>query len=70
MLAAYFAKGYDSRELFKRLKISKVSEFEEHMNQHHVIYIALSKLPAPWTSIQEYLNNIEKYFIWKFKISV
>jgi hypothetical protein len=62
MLAAYFAKGYDSRELFKGLKISKIPEFEEHMNQHHVIYIDLSRLPDPWTSFQEYFNNIVKMY--------
>ena len=37
MLAAYYSKGCDSRELFEKLKISSASDFEKHLNKYDVI---------------------------------
>lgn len=37
MLAAYYSKGYDCRELFKTLKISADPSFEVHRNRYDVL---------------------------------
>ncbi|MBS1325155.1 MAG: AAA family ATPase, partial [Blautia sp.] len=37
MLAAYYSRGCDSKELFAKLKISKHHDFDKHLNQYNVI---------------------------------
>lgn len=39
MLAAYYARGEDSAELFESLKISKAESYEKHRNQYDVIKV-------------------------------
>ncbi len=51
MIAAYYSKGCDSRELFKDLKISKDKSYEEKLNKYNVIKIDLNS---------EYQNTINK----------
>ena len=43
MLAAYYSKGCDSRELFKGLDIEGMPSFESELNQNNVIYIDISQ---------------------------
>ena len=42
MLAAYYSKGCDSRELFSNLKIAGVPEFEDKLNRYNVIQIDMN----------------------------
>ena len=42
MLAAYYDKSCDSRELFADLQIAQHPTFEEHLNKYPVIYLDLS----------------------------
>ncbi len=51
MLCAYYSKGCDSRELFSGLKIAKIPDFEEKLNQYNVIKIDMNS---------EYQNTIKK----------
>ncbi|MDE7272700.1 MAG: AAA family ATPase [Lachnospiraceae bacterium] len=39
MLAAYYSRGCDSRELFAGRKIQSEKSFEEHLNQYDVIFL-------------------------------
>ena len=48
MIAAYYSKGCDSRELFKDLKIAKTKDFETYLNKLNVIKIDLNA---------EYMSN-------------
>ncbi|MGN0677331.1 MAG: AAA family ATPase, partial [Ruminococcus sp.] len=43
MLVAYYSKGCDSKELFSKLKISKIPDFEKYLNKYNVIYIDIQK---------------------------
>ena len=43
MLAAYYSKGCDSRELFKGLDIERMPSFESELNKNNVIYIDISQ---------------------------
>ena len=45
MLASYYSKKANFRELFDRLEISKSETYLEHLNKHNVIYIDFSKEP-------------------------
>ena len=38
MLAAYYSKGSDSKNIFSRLDISKSADYEKHRNQYDVIH--------------------------------
>ena len=42
MIAAYYSKGASSKELFKKLGISKSSDFETHLNQYDVLYLDIA----------------------------
>ena len=44
MLAAYYSKGCDSRELFKDLKIAQDKSFEEYLNRLNVIKFDLNAM--------------------------
>ena len=50
MLAAYYSKGADSRQMFSGLEISKKDDFNTHLNKYDVIHI----------DIQWFLENCEK----------
>lgn len=43
MLAAYYSRGCDSRELFRGLAIEERDSFEEHLNQYDVIYLNMQR---------------------------
>ena len=45
MLASYYSKGVDFRNVFDKLEISKSETYLEHLNKHNVIYIDFSKEP-------------------------
>lgn len=49
MLAAYYSRGCDSRELFERYKIAREKSFEEHLNQYNVIAL----------NIQQFLSTVK-----------
>ena len=44
MLAAYYDRSVDSRELFKSFKISESKSFESHLNQHNVIFLNIQQI--------------------------
>jgi len=43
MLAAYYGRGCDSRELFRGLQIENNSSFEEYLNKYDVIYLDMTR---------------------------
>ncbi len=50
MLAAYYSRGCDSKELFADLKIAKAETYLKHLNQHDVIYL----------NIQQFLSYVSE----------
>ena len=44
MLAAYYGRGCDSRELFEGLEIAGRPSFEEHLNKYDVIHLDMAYL--------------------------
>ncbi|WP_286151961.1 AAA family ATPase [Sporofaciens musculi] len=49
MLTAYYCRGCNSKELFFKYNIANEETFDEHLNQHDVIYI----------NVQQFLRKIE-----------
>ena len=63
MLAAYYSKGCDSRELFSELKIAKTANFEKHLNKHNVIHIDIQKFLSRTEGIKHTLSFLQERVI-------
>lgn len=55
LLAAYYSKGCDSKELFSKLKIAENPDFEKHLNKYNVIWLNLPKFKEPGCGIETVL---------------
>lgn len=60
MLAAYYGRGYDSRELFQGLKITQTDKFEMHLNQYDVLFLNMQEFLSRTSSIEEMLDRIKR----------
>jgi hypothetical protein len=63
MLAAYYGRGCDSKEMFAPLKIANVSGYEKHLNQYDVIYLDIQLILARAKSYQNLINYLESSVI-------
>ncbi|MBO4698648.1 AAA family ATPase [bacterium] len=59
IMAAYFSKGCDSRELFKDLKIAKEECFEKNLNKFNVISIDLGAAFSGARNKNEIISELE-----------
>ena len=59
MLAAYYSRGCDSKELFAGMKIEKAPTFEKNLNQYDVIYLNMQRflIRAGEQGVAEYLQQ-------------
>ncbi len=59
MLAAYYSRGCDSRELFAGFKIERDETFEEYLNKYDVIYLNMQQflIEAEQGKVTEYLEQ-------------
>ncbi len=59
MLAAYYSRGCDSKELFHGFAIEKCSSFEKHLNQYDVIFLNIQQflIGAKNRNLTEYLEQ-------------
>lgn len=60
MLGAYYSKAVDSKDIFDKLKISKVNRYEEHLNKYNVINISFNTIPDKNKTYDEYIGIIQK----------
>ncbi|MDE7307193.1 MAG: ATP-binding protein [Lachnospiraceae bacterium] len=58
MLGAYYTKGYDTHQMFDRLKISQTDSYKKHLNRHNVIYIDFSRMPDVCSGYRDYVISI------------
>ncbi len=58
MIAAFFGKAADSKDVFGKLQIALSEEYLAHMNQYPVIYIDFSEVPEKCVSYHEYISRI------------
>ena len=59
MLASYYSKNSDFKNLFDKLEISKDSSYLEHLNKCNVVYMTFSKPTTHYTNYKEYINSFK-----------
>lgn len=60
MLGAYYTRGMDSHALFDSLAIAETERYPQHLNQHNVIFMDLSRMPDPCESYKDYIDYIKE----------
>ncbi len=58
MLAAYYSRGCDSKEMFSKYKISSAPTFEKHLNKYNVIHINMVNFLGESKNIDEMIQFI------------
>ena len=62
MLASYYSKGVNFKDVFDKLEISKSETYLEHLNKHNVIYIDFSGVPNKKNfTYEEYMDRFEVF---------
>lgn len=57
MLASYYAKNLDTKDIFDKLTVSKCNSYEEHLNKHNVIYISFNTGNDTFKTYAEYKEH-------------
>ena len=60
MLAAYYGRGGDARELFRNLKIARDETFEQHLNRYHVIFLNMQEFLSRTHDVHKMKLMLEK----------
>lgn len=63
MIASFFTKACDTKELFDRLEIAGAPEYDRYRNQYHVVHISFNDMPRNCRSYSQYINRIENLLI-------
>ena len=63
MLAAYYSRGCDSKEMFSKYKIASDADFEKHLNKYNVIHINMVSFLGEAQSIDEMVQFISEDII-------
>ena len=67
MLAAYYSKGCDSRELFSGFSIASSDSYSKYLNQYNVIYINMQDFLSGSNNINDMLMLLKKFVLKEFK---
>lgn len=65
MLAAYYSRGCDSREMFSRFEIAKEDSFEKHLNQYNTIFLNMQEFLSQSEDMDDMLKLIKKSVLWE-----
>ncbi len=68
MLAAYYGRGCDSRELFEGLEIADKPSFEEHLNKYDVIHLDMAYLLVQNKGAADTVAFMQKCVIDELKV--
>lgn len=64
MLAAYYSKGCDSREMFSKFKIAGSEDFEKHLNKYNVIRLNMTEYSS-FENINDKIKEIERALLFE-----
>lgn len=64
MLAAYYGRNEDSRELFSDFAIAQDPSFPMHLNQYEVLFLNMQEFLSRSDSVQEMLEQIRASVLW------
>ncbi len=67
MLAAYYSRGCDSKEMFSGFKIASDANFEKHLNKYNVIHINMLDFIDSRKSINEAIDYLSRRLIYEIK---
>lgn len=67
MLAAYYSKGADSKEMFSELEISKDEDFRKHLNKYDVIHVDIQWFLANCKDVNHIVEFITKNILDELK---
>lgn len=67
MLAAYYSKGCDSKDIFSKLKISKVENWQENLNRFNVIQMDLNGFYHSLTNPDNLIPEMTKAIVSEMK---
>ena len=57
MLASYYSKSADCKDIFDKLQISKDNSYSKYLNKCNVVYITFNQLPSPKCSYEDFINR-------------
>ena len=63
MLASYYSKNLDTKDIFDNLKVHECESYENHLNKHNVIYMSFNTKGYKLGTYAEYLNYFESRLI-------
>ena len=63
MLAAYYSKGCDSRDLFAGLSIASSESYSKHLNKYNVIYINMQRFLSDSENIDGMISLLKQSII-------
>ena len=64
MLAAYYSRGCDSKELFSGLEISGSRDFEKYLNRYDTIFLNMQEFLSQSRNMEDMLALIQKSVLW------
>lgn len=68
MLAAYYSKGCDSREMFSEFAIGKKEDFTTHLNKYDVIHIDIQWFLTNCDDIDNFVAFLTKSILNELKV--
>lgn len=67
MLAAYYCKNIDSREMFRNFKIANDETFEKHLNKYNVIHMNMIDFLSRADSMDDLIDYLQRRLLWDIK---
>lgn len=63
MIASFFSKACDAKDIFQSLQISALKGYDRYQNQFPVIHISFNELGGNCISYRQYIERIEKRLV-------
>ncbi len=68
MLASYYGGENDSHSQFDSLKIAETEQYEQHLNQYHVICLNMQEFFSNSKNIEEMMDLLKRRLLFEIKI--
>lgn len=64
MLASYYGRESDSKELFGKFAVAETKDFEKHLNRYDVLFLNMQEFLSRSKSMDEMLTQLKKAVLW------
>lgn len=64
MLAAYYSRECDSKELFSRFEIAESKDFERYLNRYDTIFLTMQEFLSQSKNMDEMLDLLRRSVLW------